>query len=142
MKIKDIFAKFGPRYSPILAIAAHGLVGGSCVASIVTTPLTWMTVVQGALAGWSLGAIIMMIIIERSLKQNELTQRILADYVSSIDKGLQLEVENYAMRQYFKAHNIEFTVTRDGDNFSATAEQKDDAANATDDHAGEDRTLH
>jgi hypothetical protein len=143
-RIKELFAKLGSRMSASnLSIGAHVVVFASCVVSIATSPLTWATVAQGAMAGWAVGAIISLYLIRRSLQHGDLTRRILDDYGKAVDKGLALEIENFAMKQYFRANNIEFTVTRDGDNVSAKAEYKgDDATDAVDHHAGEDRTLH
>lgn len=127
-----------------ISIAAHALVAGSCGASIATQPLTWWTVWQSGVMAWCVGAIWMLIIIERAKQQNRLTLEILEAHRKSIDTVMELQIENFAMRQYFRANDIEFKVTRDGDSISATTEHKGaaDEPDAIDDPAGEDRTVH
>ncbi|MCK1670351.1 hypothetical protein [Bradyrhizobium sp. 150] len=137
------FTKVIGNHSLALGVGAHGAVIGSCAASIATQPLTWWTVLQGALVGWCIGAILMLVILHGAIRQNRLTRLILDDFGKAIEARAELQIENFAMRQYFRTNNIEFTVIRDGDSISATAEYKGPAnRDATDDHEREDRTVH
>jgi hypothetical protein len=137
------FTELISKHSLAFSVGAHAAVIGSCAVSIATQPLTWWTVLQGSLVGWCIGAILMLFVLHGAIKQNNLTRLILDDFGKAMEGRAELEIENFAMRHYFKTNNIEFTVTRDGDHISATAEPKDpDAGNATEHHEGEDRTLH
>jgi hypothetical protein len=48
---------------------------------------------------------------------------------------MEAQVENFAMRQFFIQNDIEFTITREGNSFTANARHKGD------DNDSDERTL-